>query len=162
MYTTHCFSRKLEAVRLRPISNLNNVSNILERLILNSIKNHISSSNFNPFQLAYRKHYTTKTAILLALDNIYNSIDLGSLTLLVSLDLSPAFDTIDHSILLSILHTSFGISALPSSASVPTCHVAVSLSAFILQSQPRQPAVRVYSKVPSSVLSSFPFHPSPK
>ena len=85
----------------RPISNLNNISKLLERLILNRIRDHISScSNFNPFQSAYRKYYSTETALLLALANIYSSIDQGSSTFLVSLDLSSAFDIIYHNILL--------------------------------------------------------------
>ena len=94
-----------------PISNLNNISKLLERLILICIRDHISSpSNFNPFQSAYRKYYSTETALLLALDNVYSSIDQGSSTLLVSLDLSTAFDILDHDILLNRLLTSFGIS----------------------------------------------------
>ena len=52
---------------------------------------------------------TTETALLLALDNIYSSVDQDPSTLLVSLDLSSAFDTIDHNILLIRLHTCFGI-----------------------------------------------------
>ena len=94
----------------RSISNLNNISKLLERLLLNRIRDHISScSNFNPFQSAYRKYYSTETALLLALDSIYSSIDQGSFPLLVSLDYSSAFDTIDHNILLNRLQTCFGI-----------------------------------------------------
>ena len=70
------------------------------------------SCNFNPFQSAYQRYYSTESALLLALDNIYYAIDEGSSTVLISLDLSPAFDTIDHIILLSRLHTSVGISGL--------------------------------------------------
>ena len=51
-------------------------------------------------------------ALLLAQDNIYHAIAEGLLTVLISLDLSTAFDTIDHIILLSRLQTSFGISGL--------------------------------------------------
>ena len=41
----------------RPISNLNNISKILERLLLARVQDHIiSSTNFNPFQSAYRKY----------------------------------------------------------------------------------------------------------
>ena len=51
-------------------------------------------------------------ALLLALDNIYHAMDEGSSTVLISLDLSAAFDPIDRTILLSRLQTSFVISGL--------------------------------------------------
>ena len=69
----------------------------------------ISSRNFNPFQSAYRKYSSTETVLLLTLDNIFHSIDQGMSTVLVSLDLSAAFETIDHSIFLNRLPSSFGI-----------------------------------------------------
>ena len=94
----------------RSISKINNISKLLERLILIRIRDHISSSlTFNPFQSAYRKYYSTEAA-LLALDNVCSSIDQGSSTLLVSLDISAAVHTLDHHIFLNRLHTSFGIS----------------------------------------------------
>ena len=88
----------------RPVSNLNNISKILERLFLNRIQPHITSSlNFNPFQSAYRRHHSTETALLLSVNNICHEIDNGNCSLLVSLDLSSAFDTVDHSILTNLL-----------------------------------------------------------
>jgi len=51
-------------------------------------------------------------AIQLLLDNIYSTADAGKLTLLVSLDLSAAFDTIDQVVLLNRLNCSFGITVL--------------------------------------------------
>ena len=96
-----------------PISNLNNISKLLERFILSRIQYHtISSCNFNPFQSAYRRYYSTESALLLALDNIYHAIDEGLSMVLILLDFSTPFDTIDHTILLSRLQTSFGISGL--------------------------------------------------
>ena len=58
-----------------PTSNLNNISKIPECLLLNHIKDHISSSsNLNPFQSAHQKYYSTETSLLLTLDNIYISL----------------------------------------------------------------------------------------
>ena len=95
----------------RSISILNHISKLLERLILSRIQHHTtSSSTFNIFQSAYRRYYSTDLALLLALDNIYHAIDEGSSTVLISMDLSTAFDTIDHTILLIRLQTSFSIS----------------------------------------------------
>ena len=93
----------------RPISNLNFISKILERLFLHCIQSHIlASPNFN-HQSAYRPGHSTETALVQLLDSIYHAADNGKATLLFSLDLSAAFDTIDHSILLQILAHSFGL-----------------------------------------------------
>ena len=94
----------------RPISNLNTISKILERLFLSRLYPHVtSSSNFNHLQSAYRPFHSTETALLQTFDNTFHSADLSQPTLLVSLDLSAAFDTIDHATLLSRLSTSFGV-----------------------------------------------------
>ena len=94
----------------RPISNLNNISKTLERLFLSRFYPHVTSSpHFNHLQSAYRKFHLTESALLHTFDSIYRSADQSKPTFLVSLDLSAAFDTIDHSILLNRLSTSFGI-----------------------------------------------------
>ena len=51
-------------------------------------------------QSAYRKSHSTETALNHMFDRIYWSADQSQPTLLVSLDLSAAFDTIDHNIAL--------------------------------------------------------------
>ena len=95
----------------RPISNLNNISKMLERHFLSRLYPHVTSSpNFNHLQFAYRPHHSTETALLQTFDSFFNSADRSQPTLLVSLDLSAAFDTIDHSTILSRLSTSFGVS----------------------------------------------------
>ena len=94
----------------RPISNLNNFSKILERLFIARFQPHVCAcSNFSPFQSAYRKHHSSETALLLTLDEVFRASDQGKPTILVSLDLSAAFDVIDHNILLRRLEHSFGI-----------------------------------------------------
>ena len=58
----------------RPISNLNNIAKIIERIFLSRLQPHIlSSPNFNPLQSAYRKSHSTETALLNSLNHIYNS-----------------------------------------------------------------------------------------
>jgi len=100
-----------DVANYRPISNLHTLSKILERLALARLQPFIlSSGNFNFLQSAYRKYHSTETCILKTLSDIYKSVDSGSSTLLVSLDLSAAFDTVSHDILLQRLKLSFGIS----------------------------------------------------
>ena len=97
----------------RPISNLSTISKIIERLVLSRITFHVSSSsNFNPFQSAYRKHHSTETTLLRISDSLRNICATGHAALLVSLDLSAAFDTLDHNILIDILNRHFNISDL--------------------------------------------------
>ena len=65
-----------------------------------------------PSQSAYRRHHSTKTALVKALSDILEAADSRQVTLLGLLDLSAAFDTVDHDILLRRLQTSFGISGI--------------------------------------------------
>ena len=101
---------KSEPFNYRPISNLNFISKVLERLFLCRFQSHILKyPNFNSHQSAYRPHCSTETALQLLLDQVYSAADEGKPTLLISLDLSAAFDTVDHSVLLKRLSCSFGI-----------------------------------------------------
>jgi len=68
--------------------------------------NIISSPHFNSFQSAYRRYHATETFIVHLLDSVYHAADDD---LLLSLDLSAAFDAIDHSILLKCFSNSFGV-----------------------------------------------------
>jgi len=62
----------------RPISNLNLISKILERLFLARIQSHITSSpSFNQYQSAYRRHHSTETSILHTLESILLSSNSG-------------------------------------------------------------------------------------
>ena len=99
-----------ELSNYRPISNLNNISKILERLFLSRLQPHlINSPHYNPLQSAYRTGHSTETALLTSLNKARLSADREESTLLVSLDLSATFDTIDHSILLARLRSMYGV-----------------------------------------------------
>ena len=78
---------------------------------MSRLKQHVAKSeNFNKFQSAYRRHHSTETALLKILNDVYRSTDNKEATCLVALDLSAAFDTLDHSTLLDRLEFNFGIS----------------------------------------------------
>ena len=95
----------------RPISNLNFLSKVLERIVAKQMHAHLSSNAYYlPFQSAYRKYHSTETTLLAVQDFIIQSMDAGKVTALILLDLSAAFDTVDHSILLHRLQNWFGIS----------------------------------------------------
>ena len=59
-------------------------------------------------QSAYRKQHSTETAVLKVLSDIYSAADASQITLLGLLDLSSAFDTVDHQILFDRLQFSYG------------------------------------------------------
>ena len=61
------------------------------------------------YQSAYRKHHSTETASLCVTNDIKLAMDSKKGTILVIIDLSSTFDTIDHSILLSRLELRYGI-----------------------------------------------------
>ncbi len=97
----------------RPISNLNFISKIIERVIHSRLTNHfLNFPALSPFQSAYRPFHSTETALLRIQNDLLLAIDKKQVSALVLLDLSAAFDTIDHCILLNRLSTLFGISGL--------------------------------------------------
>ena len=101
---------KNELKNYRPISNLNFISKITEKVVSNQIKNHIDGFGLdNPFQSAYKRFHSTETALLSVQNDIYEEMGNGKVTALTLLDLSAAFDTIDHKILLNRLSDWFGI-----------------------------------------------------
>jgi hypothetical protein len=94
----------------RPISNLSVVSKLLERRVSRQLMNYLRSNDLLPsYQSAYWPFHSTETAVLCVLSDILKAVDSGNVAGLVLLDLSAAFDTVDHDILLHRLNTSYGI-----------------------------------------------------
>ena len=98
-------------LRNRPISNLSFLSKILEKIVAKRLNAHIEEHLLsNHVQSAYKRFHSTETALLKIHNDIICNMDNGKVTALTLLDLSAAFDTIDHSTLLERLHVHFGIS----------------------------------------------------
>lgn len=95
----------------RPISNLSVISKLLERSVARQLVHYLQSSNLLPaLQSGFRAGHSTETAVLRVLSDLLRIVDSGDYAALVLLDLSAAFDTVDHAILLRRLQTSFGLS----------------------------------------------------
>jgi hypothetical protein len=100
----------------RPVSNLPFISKILEKIIVKQISTHIDSFNLlSNFQSAYRKFHSTETGLLRILSDITLANESGKISILALLDMSAAFDTIDHHFLIKRLEVTFGISELTKS-----------------------------------------------
>ena len=95
----------------RPISHLFFLSKLTERVAKNRLTNFISNNNLlNSSQSAYTNYHSTETTLLAVHDHIIRAISQQQITCLCLLDLSAAFDTIDHSILIERLSSWFGMS----------------------------------------------------
>ena len=94
----------------RPVSNLSLVSKVVEKAVVNQLFNHCHENAPLPlYQSSYRPFHSTETALLKVQSDILSNMDNQEVTLLVLLDLSAAFDTIDRRIMLEILRSDFGV-----------------------------------------------------
>ena len=123
VYVYDCFKRAIvtplikkqslppdELKNYRPVSNLNYLSKLLERVVARQLKTHIDINSLdNHFQSAYKVGHSTETAVLKIKNDIHLNFAHGSATALDLLDLSAAFDTIEHSLLLERLSNVFSL-----------------------------------------------------
>ena len=85
----------------RPISLLPVFSKFLEKLVYRRLLSFLSRQNFfHENQFGFRKNHSTSHAATLLVENITNAFEEKKKVFGVFLDLSKAFDTIDHNILL--------------------------------------------------------------
>ena len=97
----------------RPVSNQSFLSKVIEKVVSNRLQAHINSNKLNnPMQSAYRKFHSTETALLRVHNDISVSLDKGYVTALTLLDLSAAFDTIDHNTLTNRPAEWYGVSGM--------------------------------------------------
>ena len=101
-----------EVKNYRPVSNLCFVSKIVEKVVAVRFSKHLSDNDlYEQMQSAYRPNHSTETALLRVRNDLLCIFDERKAAILVLLDLSAAFDTIDHTIMLTRLRDRFGITA---------------------------------------------------
>ena len=101
----------IEFKNYHPISNLSFISKLTEKAAKTQLMTHFIEHNLLPkHQNAYRKNFPTETAILNICDNIWTNMEnKKKLTSIICLDLSAAFNNVNHSILLEVMQNYFGI-----------------------------------------------------
>ncbi len=101
---------ELEFKNYRPVSNLSFLSKLIEKIVAQQFIDHLVKNNLlDPLQSAYKKGHSTETALIKVQNDILIDIDNKNISILVMLDLSAAFDTIDHEVLLNRLESHYGI-----------------------------------------------------
>ena len=94
----------------KPISNLSFVSKLMEKCFLDQFLEHCKHHKLLPdYQSAYRKNYSTETTIIKLCDNLLWTMEQQLVSFFIAIDLSAAFDTVDHNVLLSVLENKFGV-----------------------------------------------------
>ena len=102
-----------ELKNYRPISNLSFASKLVEKVVFSQLSSYLTQNDLWPkLQSGFRQFHSTESAVLKVLSDVFRAIDQGNVALLALLDVSAAFDTVDHDILLQRLSTSFGVSGV--------------------------------------------------
>ena len=97
----------------RPVSNLSHVAKLIEKVVAIQLTDHLNDNSlYDPMQSAYRSNFSTETALLKLQNDVLTFFDQRRSVFLVLLDISAAFDTVDHVILLNRLESRFHISGV--------------------------------------------------
>ena len=103
-------SLELGLKNFRPVSNLPYLGKIIKKLACKQIvKYTMSTDQMEKCQSAYRQNFFTETALLKVKTDILEAIDKKEVMCLIMLDLSAAFDTVNHHLLLNRLKYRFGV-----------------------------------------------------
>ena len=98
----------------RPVSNLAYIGKLIEAAAVNQMNEHMSQHKLHePLQSAYKAGHSVETALTKVSNDILMDMDKGKCAMLILLDLSAAFDTIDHNVFLNRIKHDSGIVAGP-------------------------------------------------
>lgn len=93
-----------QAKNYRPVSKLPFLSKILEKIAAEELTMFLKVNNvLDKFQSGFHRNHSTETALIRVSSDIMMAADSGEYTLLVLLDLSSAFHTVDHSVMMNRL-----------------------------------------------------------
>ena len=99
----------------RPVLNLPYMSKLLDKVVEHRLKDHLDINNIHDFhQSAYRNNNSTETALVKVKNDIAEALDQKHVVVFVMLDLSSAFDVIDHGIMQTRHLHSFGVTTVQS------------------------------------------------
>ena len=97
----------------RPISDLKVISKIIEKVVAVRLQKYLEANQLiEPLQSTFKPFHSCKTALVRVHNDILVAIDKRHCVMLLLLDLSAAFDTVDHDILLTRLHSKYSISGI--------------------------------------------------
>lgn len=100
----------LDYANYRPVSNLTFLSKLIEKAILLRLNTHCDKYTLLPKnQSAYRRHHSCESALLRLVNDLLDGMEKKEVTALIAIDLSAAFDTVDHDILLEVLQNQYGV-----------------------------------------------------
>lgn len=103
-----------ENKHFRPINILCVLGKILDKIVYKQVRDFLNSNNIlSKYQSGYRSLYSTQTALIKITDDIRKAIDERKLTVLLLLDFTRAFDSVNHKLLVSVLESyNFGIESV--------------------------------------------------
>lgn len=94
----------------RPVANILYMSKSIERVVESQLSTHMTNEGLHiNNQSGYKPYFSCETLLMRLNNDIILGLDSGTFTILFLLDLSAAFDTVDHDILLSMLYQEIGL-----------------------------------------------------
>ena len=94
----------------RPVSSLTFLSKVIEKITLNQFTQHCEDYHLLPdYQSAYRKFHSCETSLIKLVNDLLWAMEKQEVIAMTILDLSAAFDMVDHDLLLEVLNKRFGV-----------------------------------------------------